>query len=220
MTTLSLAYELALPRRESPGLAPLLLLLHGVGSNEQDLFGLAEYLDERFFIVSARAPHTLGQGAYGWYHVQWTAAGPIGDADEARQSRDSITQFIGELTKQYPVDPQQVYLMGFSQGAILSLYTLLTRPELVAGIVAMSGRLLPEAWAERVSNEQLTGKPVFAVHGTADQTLPIAEGRAIRDHLQTLPLEFAYREYPMAHQVSQESLADIAQWLTERLNAE
>ncbi|MEJ7606278.1 MAG: hypothetical protein WKF37_08415 [Bryobacteraceae bacterium] len=55
--------------------APLLLLLHGVGSNEQDLMGLAEKLDPRFFVISARAPITLQRGSYAWYKIQFTAAG-------------------------------------------------------------------------------------------------------------------------------------------------
>jgi phospholipase/carboxylesterase len=197
---------------------PLVLLLHGVGSNEYDLFDLADHLDGRFFAISARAPVTLGQSAFGWYPVAFTPQGPVGDPARAEQSREAILRFIGEAVAVYSLDARRVFLMGFSQGAIMSLYVALTEPATVAGIVPMSGRLLPEAWQARAPDEALRGLPVFAVHGTRDTVLPIHEGRAIRDALQTLPIDLVYREYNMAHEVTAQSLADIAAWLTAQLD--
>jgi phospholipase/carboxylesterase len=197
---------------------PLLLLLHGVRSNEQDLMGLAPYLDPRFFIVSARAPMVLGPGQFGWYPVAFTPEGPVGDPEQARASRDTLTRFIAEAVRAYGADAERVYLMGFSQGAIMSLYIALTEPTVAAGIVLMSGRLLPEAWEERADDDALRGLPITAVHGKYDQVLPIGEGRAIRDRLTTLPVDLTYREYDMGHEVSPESLSAVTQWLTERLD--
>lgn len=80
----------------------------------------------------------------------------------------------------------------------------------------MSGRL-PELEAKLAPAEELKGIPVLVVHGTADQVLPIANGRALRDKLRTLPVDLTYREYPMVHTVSQESLDEIVKWLKARL---
>lgn len=206
--------KVAPPAGEKP---PLLLLLHGVGSNERDLFGLASYLDDRFFVVSARAPRPHNNG-FGWYPVTFTAEGAIADETKAAQSRDILATFIDEVVAAYDVDPNQVYLTGFSQGAIMSLYLSLHAPEKVAGVVAMSGRLLSVTLAERASDAALTGLPIFAVHGIYDSVLPISDGRRIQEELSRLPVDFSYREYPMAHEVSQESLADIAAFLSDRLN--
>ncbi len=182
--------------------------------------GLAPYLDGRFLILSLRAPLMLGQNAFGWYPLQWTAEGvPIGDPDRARQSRDALAAFIPEAVQAYNADARRVFLMGFSQGAIMSLYLGLHQPELVRALVPMSGRLLPEAWDEHASDERLSGLPIFAVHGTRDSVLPISEGRAIRDQLSTLPVDLTYTEYPMAHEVSGESLQDIAAFLTAQLDS-
>lgn len=198
---------------------PLLLLLHGVGSNEEDLFGLADYLDERFFIVSARGPYTLGYGAYAWFHVQFTANGPVIEPEEAENSRRLLLNFLDEVVEAYGLDPQKVYLMGFSQGAIMSMSLTLTEPEKLAGVVAMSGRTLPEVVPKIAPPEKLKGLPIFVVHGTADQVLPINYGRDTRDILSRLPADLTYREYPMAHHVSAESLADIAGWLKDGLDS-
>lgn len=218
LSLVHLVREPAVAPDTSAPAAPLLVLLHGVGSNEDDLFDLAPYLDDRFFIVSARAPNVLGPGAFGWYPVTWTADGPVGDTAKAEASRQAILHFVGEATAAYSLDARQVYLMGFSQGAIMSLFVALTRPDAVAGIVPMSGRLLPEAVAARAPDEALAGLPVFAVHGTRDTVLPVSEGRTIRDELGKLPVALTYREYPMAHEVSAQSLADAAAWLTQRLD--
>lgn len=200
---------------------PLLLLLHGVGSNEEDLFGLVDYLDERFFIVSARAVYTLGYGSYGWFHLQFTETGPvILEPEEPERSRLALLGFIDEVVEAYGLDGERVYLMGFSQGAIMSISLALTEPEKLAGVVAMSGRTLPELLPKMAAPERLRGLPMIVVHGTGDEVLSIEYGRNTRDILSTLPVELSYREYAMGHQVSGESLADVVEWLTGRLGDE
>ena len=206
--------EVAPPAGDKP---PLMLLLHGVGSHEHDLFDLAPHLDPRFLVLSLRAPITLRPGAFAWYPVDFTPQGIVSDETQAEASRQKILAFIDEAVEAYGADPARVFLGGFSQGAIMSLFAALTAPERVAGVVPMSGRLLPDAWHNRAPDDALRGLPVFAVHGTYDNVLPVALGREIRDKLLTLPLDFAYREYPMAHEISQASLSDIADWLTARL---
>ena len=96
--------------------------------------------------------------------------------------------------------------------------TARSRPELFAGVVPMSGRLIPAAWENRVSDDALQRLSFMVVHGTQDTVLPITQGRQIRDTLSQLPVALTYKEYPMAHQVSEESLTDITNWLTEHLN--
>ena len=215
---LSLTHLVRDPATPGEGPAPLLVLLHGVGSNERDLLDLADYLDGRFFVISVRAPNPLGPDAFGWYPVNWTADGPIGDTAKAEASRQAILRLLPEAVAAYGLDSARVYLMGFSQGAIMSLFVALTQPDAVAGIVPMSGRLLPEALAQKAPDDALRGLPVFAVHGTRDTVLPVSEGRTIRDELSRLPVALSYREYDMAHEVSAQSIADIAAWLTERLD--
>ncbi len=197
---------------------PLLVLLHGVGSSEHDLFGLASYLDPRLVIISARGPLIHAQsGGAAWYPVTFTPEGITADETVALESREKIIRFLGEAAEAYGADPRRVYLGGFSQGAIMSLYVALTHPEAIAGAVLMSGRLMPMAWEERAPEERLRGLPVLATHGLYDPVLPIASGREIRDKLSTLPLDFTYHEYPMAHEVSVESLIEATSWLSARL---
>ena len=216
---LSLTHLAREPGREGLTAPPLLLLLHGIGSNEEDLFGLAPYVDERFLVVSARAPVALDYGGYGWFRIDFTPRGMEADMVQAKRSLELLPGFIDGLVETYGADARRVYLMGFSQGAMMSLGLLLTRPEKLAGVVAMSGRLPRQVPEREPDREHLKGKPVMVTHGLYDPVLPVENGRAARDLLGGLPVELTYREYPMQHEVSTESLRDIAAWLTETLDA-
>jgi phospholipase/carboxylesterase len=220
MPSLSLTHLVQQPRVPTDGRPPLLIVLHGYGSNEHDLFGLAPYLDMRFQIVSARAPHMLMPGGYAWFELGWTATDIIINAEQAERSRALLIGFIAEALAAYGGDPARVYLLGFSQGAIMSASVALTEPQLVAGTVLMSGRVPSEIRPLIAPAERLAGKPFLVVHGIYDEVLPIQNGRASRAILSELPVALMYKEYPMAHEVSPQSLDDVTAWLTARLDAE
>lgn len=199
-------------------------MLHGIGSHEGDLLQLAPYLDPRFAVVSLRAPLPLPMGGFAWFEMTWTEAGLLGNIPQARTSLQLLSSFLDQILQEgirgVALDPAQVYLLGFSQGAIMSLALALTQPEKLAGVVAMSGRLPMEAVAEAAPPHRLQHLAILAVHGRQDTVLPIHCGREIRDYFSRLPLRFTYLEYDMGHEVSPQSLQDIQAWLHNALNAQ
>ena len=119
---------------------PLLLLLHGYGSNEEDLFSFANELPQDHYVISVRAPYDLQPYGHAWYAIHFDAdENKFSDNVQAKQSVEIIASFIDEIVKQYPIDTKNVSLIGFSQGAILSYATALTYPEKVTKVVALSG---------------------------------------------------------------------------------
>jgi phospholipase/carboxylesterase len=198
---------------------PILLLLHGLKEDERGLHELAAGLDDRFLRVSARGIRTIKPGAFAWYHVKFTPEGPIVDPGEVEESRLAILAFVDELVAAYGADPERVFLMGFSQGAIMSLCVALTEPERVAGVVSMSGRIPPSVHSRIAPAGRLGKLSVFAAHGTEDRVLPIEHGRATRELLSRYPIELEYREYPMGHGIGPESLRDASAWLGARLDS-
>lgn len=197
---------------------PLLILLHGVGANERQMASIAPAFDQRFVVVSARSPLVLGPSAFGWFHVTFTAQGPVIDAGEAEAGWKLLARFVDEAVAAYDADPARVYLGGFSQGAIMSLATLLTAPRKVAGAVVMSGRLLPEVLPHAASAELLRDNRVLIVHGEADEKLGIHLARWAHEQLAQLPLALTYHELPMAHTITEESLALVTSWLSDSLD--
>jgi len=197
---------------------PLLVLLHGVGSHEGSMAALAPAFDPRFLVISARSPLALGPKAFAFFHVTFTPSGSVIDRDEAEAGWKHVARFVDEAVAAYDADPARVYVAGFSQGAIMALAALLTAPERIAGVAAMSGRLLPEVLPHAASAEALHGKPVLVVHGTADEKLGVHLARSARDTLGGFPLALTYRELDMGHRVTEESLGVVADWLTARLD--
>jgi phospholipase/carboxylesterase len=205
----------ATPPAASP---PLLVLLHSFGSNEADLFGLAPQLDARFQVVSLRAPHALGGPAYAWFSLEFTPNGIVADVAQAVASHRLLGEEIRRLVAETGADPGRVYLLGFSQGAIMAAALALRSPGMTAGAVLMSGRIMPEMLPEPNRSAGVPVPPIMVVHGVFDDVLPIANGRASRDLLTGMGIDLDYREYRMAHAVSAESLADVAGWLRARLD--
>jgi phospholipase/carboxylesterase len=138
---------------------------------------------------------------------------PVYDAEQAEQSRTVLIKFIQQIKERYAVDPARVYLCGFSQGAIMSYSVALTRPDLVTGIAAMSGRLLEEIKPLVAPKEKLQHLDIYIAHGTKDPVLPIQNGRDANAFLQTKNLHPVYHEYPEGHTISTQMLTDFIRWL-------
>jgi phospholipase/carboxylesterase len=218
---LSLDYLTRPAQVESAGKPPLLLLLHGVGSNERDLFSFAGQVDPRLRVLSLRAPLVLGPQSFGWFEVDFRPQGNVANVEQLRESRERLLQFIQEAVAAYDADPERVYLMGFSQGAIMSLTLALTSPAVVAGLVAMSGRLPAEAFAAfgwDAPKDELTGLPILVIHGTRDGVIRVQHAQNARRFLEKLPVTLTYQEYDMAHEVTPRSLTLALAWLKARLN--
>ena len=198
---------------------PLLILLHGIGADENDLFGLSTYLDERFFVASVQAPFALPYGGYAWFELILEPNKPLGfNAKQFEQSRRMIFEFIDEIVAEHDLGADRVYLCGFSQGAMMSMSCLMQNPKKFAGVVAMSGRAITEMIPADRNLEDFKNFPIFVTHGIYDPVLPIENGRVTKEILSRLPVDLEYKEYPMAHEISAQSLRDVSDWLTLNLD--
>lgn len=213
---LSLHHLTRFPASASPSadaVYPTILALHGRGSNEHDLLGLAPYLPKEFLWISPRGTFALGPGSFEWFQI--TQIGKP-DPTRLRNALQTIDTFIDEILENYPVDRNRLYLLGFSQGSIVSMSYALTTPQRVTGVVAQSGYIPHEAGLQ-VDETNLKGKPFILTHGIQDDLLPIDWARRSRDTLQRFEVELEYHEFDMGHQVSEESLAVINTWLERQL---
>lgn len=193
---------------------PLLLLLHGYGSNEEDLFSFASELPEEYYVISARAPYELMPKTFAWYAINFDAdEKKFSDLDQARTSRDLIVTFIDELVTHYPIDANQVTLIGFSQGCILSYAIALSYPEKVQRMVGMSGYFNEEIAVEHFVANDFGNLKVFASHGTVDQVVPVTWARKAKPVLDELGIENIYLEYPVGHGVAPQNFYDFRNWL-------
>jgi len=196
---------------------PLLLLLHGYGSNEADLFSFASELPDEYYVISARAPYDLQYGSYAWYAINFDAdQNKFSDHEQAVLSRDLVVKFIEELKVKFPIDAFDITLMGFSQGSILSYSIALSYPNIVQRVGALSGYLNLEINSVNYENNDFSGLKIFASHGTVDQVIPVEWARKTDPILKNLGINSTYKEYPIGHGVSPQNFFDLKDWLQRK----
>lgn len=215
---LSLEYVMRQPAVDTKE-PPVLILLHGYGSNESDLFELASTFPPSLLVISARAPYVISENQYAWFSLDFSTGKPIGDAKEAEQSRLKLKNFVDEVAETFMVDRTQIYLAGFSQGAIMSSSIALTFPLLLKGIAMLSGRILPEIKSQVKDIATLKNLHVFLAHGTDDTVLPIRHAREAREYLEEHNVDLEYAEYPIAHAISDEETRALVMWLKRILTS-
>lgn len=195
--------------------AKALVLLHGVGSNADDLFELAPLLSEDRMLVSLRAPIVMAPKAFAWFHVQFTEQGPVHNWPEAKEALTLIEEALVDLSKKSGIALNNISVFGFSQGAIMTLGLALTSKLNLESYIASSGRTLPE-FAQVAKNNPLSDyeqRKVYVTHGIQDSRLPIHFARDTDKILKSTKLKLTYKEYNSEHTISQEVIADTKKWL-------
>jgi phospholipase/carboxylesterase len=218
MTSLSLQHLTRFPASHSAEAAtvyPTVLALHGRGSHEGDLIGLAPHLPPEFLWISPRGTFTLSSGSFEWFQIT-----QIGKPDPTRLANalNVLDTFIDEILANYPVDRNKLYLLGFSQGSLMSMSYTLTKPQKIAGVIAQAG-YIPHESGLQIDEAGIKNKPFILTHGIQDPLLPIDWARRSRDTLQSLGANLEYHEFNMGHQINEESLNVVNDWLIKQLQA-
>lgn len=211
----TLIHKIIPPRVQENEKHPCLILLHGRGADENDLLGLAEYLDPRLLIISVRAPFPFDYGfGYTWFEMLVNFQPEISSLKESHQK---LTQFLDDVVGQYPVDPAKIFVLGFSMGTVMGYLLLITRPENISGLIANSGYFANNIELP-MELKPLNKHSIFISHGTHDQVIPIHIGRQAKEFFSKHNINLTYKEYPMAHEIGEESLNDFSKWLTHQLD--
>lgn len=197
---------------------PTIVTLHGWGASAHDLLGLAPILCGGEAIVlcpqgPVEVPVGPGMTGYGWFPLE---PGKPPDPDELRKGAAALRAFFAAARETYPIDPERVFVLGFSQGGAMAYEWGLSAPEATAGLVALSTWLpgpLADAIEKRPEHAEL---PVLVLHGTQDSMVAVDMARASRERLRELGVQLMYRELEMGHEISREALQLIVRWLGER----
>lgn len=196
--------------------SPLLIMVHGYGSNENDLFSFARVLPKELTIISIRGNVNIQGIGYAWYDISMDFNGnKVYDIEKAIRSRDEIANCIDKCIEVYNTDRNNVTLMGFSQGSILINAVALTYPEKVKNIIALSGAIDPTII--NLSTNSLKNLSFYISHGTLDEVLPYNLSKESLTLLDENNLDYVFEDYPVGHGVSPDNIKSMLSWLVKRL---
>ncbi len=197
---------------------PVLFMFHGYGSDENDLFSFASELPEELFIISVRAPYPMQPQGNAWYAIYFDAAqGKFNDDKQAIESRDKIANFIDEAVLEYNLDKNNVTILGFSQGTILSYAVALSYPEKVKNVIALSGYLYTDIIKEGYKEHNFSNLNIYCSHGSVDQVIPVDWARKAPILLGNLGIQTSLNEFPVGHGVAPQNFYQFKEWLLNHI---
>ena len=198
--------------------APLLVLLHGYGSDENDLFSFSSELPEKLFIISLRAPHPLQPYGHAWYAINFDAQqNKWNDVHQAKASMKTILECIDLACEKYELNTKNVSLLGFSQGCILSMALAINYPKKFKNIVGLSGYISPEFLENTMQLEDYNHLDFYCSHGHSDQVIPVEWARKTPTILDELGRKHTYSEFPVGHGVAPQNFFEFKDWLQKRI---
>jgi phospholipase/carboxylesterase len=193
----------------------LIILLHGYGSHMGDLSSLAPAIDQNNYIyLCPNAPIEMdvgfGQKGYAWYPI---SPGKEPSSDSLSESVKMLNETISSVIEEYPVDEKRVFIGGFSQGGMMTMHAGLIHPNKYKGAFILSSRMLmKEEFENKIRDTHKI--PIFMSHGLTDTVISIEDGRNTQELLTSYGYEVEYREYEMAHQIIQDTITDLKNWIT------
>jgi phospholipase/carboxylesterase len=189
-------------------------LLHGYGSNEEDLFSFVSDLPSDYHYFSLRAPFALEPFGYAWYAINFDAPeGKWSNTEQAVESRGMILRFIDEACTAYRIDQSDINLLGFSQGCILSFALALSYPERFRRVVGLSGHINPKMLHQAYASKDHKHLKVYSSHGQLDPVIPVAWAQRTPPFLEDLGIELQFDEFPIGHGVSPQNFQALKEWL-------
>ncbi|WP_288442072.1 alpha/beta fold hydrolase [uncultured Chryseobacterium sp.] len=195
---------------------PILFMLHGYGSNEQDLFSFRETLPNDWIIVSFRAPHDTQFEGYSWYDINFNDPENFIDVPQANESLHAVLESILKIVNHYGLTESKAHLCGFSQGGILCYALALKHPKLFNRVACMSSYPEDKILEGIVKDKKkLEGLRFFISHGTDDAVIPLEWGRKAADLLYDLSCYFTFREYMSGHGVNQKNYMDLMDFFSK-----
>jgi phospholipase/carboxylesterase len=191
---------------------PVIFALHGIGYNEQYMLDLVEDLKEDYILIGIRGDLSYDDG-YAYYYLKGYG-NPERDLFDS--SIEKLKTFIEDASNRYPIDPDRKYLIGFSQGAILSMTLALSLGDSIKGIVPMNG-YIPQFVREEYPLKSIDHLSVFLCQGARDPIFPLNIGQENYDYLEEQVETVKYTIYPTAHEISDNNKQDVVAWLRQEL---
>ena len=192
----------------------ILIMLHGYGSNYNDLISLSDFLGNDYLYISIQANHSLDLNSYCWWSLHFDSDNTLkSDFDQAKNSVENLNKFIqNEIIQKYKINRENIVLLGFSQGAMLAYALSLNFYEIYKKVIGLSGRILEEI-IKPVSIDKYKDHKFYCSHGILDQTIPIIYARKASNLFDKNKIDHNYQEFESQHNLCMENIEAVKDWL-------
>ncbi|MBS1548422.1 MAG: phospholipase [Bacteroidetes bacterium] len=206
---MELQYLVREPQNITPQ-TPILFMLHGYGSNEEDLFSFVPTLPKDWIVVSFRAPKTTPFQGFSWYDIDLNDPEKFIDVPQANEALNILIKDMLKISNHYGLANNPTHLCGFSQGGVLSYALALSCPDMFSKVAILSAypeeKILNNIMKNRKKLEKLR---FFVSHGSDDAIIPFDWGRKGADLLYDMSCFFTFREYMNGHGINQKNYMDL-----------
>ena len=192
----------------------ILIMLHGYGSNYNDLISLSDFFGDDYLYISIQANHSLDPNSYCWWSLYFDSDHTLkSDFDQAKYSVENLNKFIQkEIITKYNFNNENIILLGFSQGAMLAYALSLNFYDIYKKVVGLSGKIQEEI-IKPASNDKYKDHKFYCSHGIFDQTIPITYARKASDWFEKNKIDHSYQEFDSQHNLCMENIEAVKNWL-------
>ena len=188
-------------------------MLHGYGSDHNDLFSFAKELPNTYHIIALKAPIEMQPYGNAWYSIYFNNNDKFSDTQQAIKARELVVNCIDTIIEKYDVNPNEISLLGFSQGTILSYAVGLSYPKKIKNIIGFSGYINEELLIDNYTENDFSSLSIYSSHGSVDQVIPVELARKIKPFMVNLDIDIEYSEFPIGHGVSPQNFYESKEWL-------
>jgi len=217
----SLRGYISYPEKQIGAKTEVLVMLHGITSNADRLKPYGEVLNPDALLISLEAPIVLSTDSFAWFSLDFSREGSFHHWDEAKKSLTLLEKLFDEISEQFKIPAHQISLLGFSQGAIMTLGLLLGGKHNLGAYYVYAGTILPEflSIGRSIQTSTLKRRPVFLGHGALDRVLPVHLAHVTAAFLNSLAANYNFKSYPVNHDISWDYIDDAKIW-TAKLQSE
>ena len=192
----------------------VIIMFHGYGSNKEDLFSFAKFMNPNFLIISIQGHIQMDYNSYCWWTLSLNNDMQLQmDVKEAKNSLNELNRFISEdLSVKYDFGLNQVYLLGFSQGCMISYALSINFPKNYKKAVGLSGKI-PHEIINFNEKFDYSNHNFFCSHGLNDQVIPIEFARESDRWFSEKNINHKYLEFDSAHGINSENFEQMNLWL-------
>ena len=210
-----LKYQILKPKSPSKNPSPVVFLLHGYGSNEFDLLSLSRYFSSDTFIISLRAPLSI-PGGYAWYPLEFSESGELiatrSDRSSIEESICLINSTYEHLSESYDFDDTKSGILGFSQGAMISMALFSDATQPYSWCAGLHG-YLHDFHIPIPKNRP--NKPLFITAGTDDPLIPFSKVKETANVFSNIGFNVSFSTYVGGHGICEDLLLDFQNWLSK-----